>query len=81
MLRSFLGEERRVTRTHDPATGRPLADGDEAIGSLSDEELELELTVAAHDPLRRHRRYERLTREWLTRNRAYRRHVRRPQLT
>jgi hypothetical protein len=58
-----------------------LADGDDAIATLSDDELELELTVAAHDPVRRNRRYERLTREWLTRHRGYRGHVQRPQPT
>jgi hypothetical protein len=34
----------------DPRTGRPLAGGREAIESLSDEDLELELTIAASAP-------------------------------
>ena len=43
-----------------------------AVESLSDDELEQELTVVAHDPVRRADRYERLFREWLERQRGYR---------
>ena len=45
-------------RNHDTLTGRPLdKEGHEAIESLTDEELEAELTVAASTPngLRRDR--------------------------
>lgn len=79
MRPSFPWERRHVTTSNDPVTGRPLHDGDEAVESLSDDELELELTVAAHDPVRRKGRYELLAREWLTRHRGYR--SRRPQPT
>ena len=41
------------------------------VEELSDEELEQELTVAAHDPVRRHDRYEALYKEWLIRHRGY----------
>ena len=43
----------------DPKTGRPLDTDGEAIGSLSFEELERELTIAAIDQAR-HDRFERL---------------------
>jgi hypothetical protein len=60
------------TTSHDPDTGRPLADGHEAIETLSDDELEAELTVTAYDPVRRADRYEELVCEWLARKRGYR---------
>jgi hypothetical protein len=52
-------------RLHDARTGRPLDDeGQEAVESLDDEELEAELTIAAAPPDgRRRARYERLLRE------------------
>ena len=61
----------------DPVTGRRPDDDD--VASLSDDELDLELTVAAHDPVRRTGRYERLVHEWLTRQRGYRARARHPQ--
>jgi hypothetical protein len=52
-------------RPRDERTGRPLdPEGHEAIVSLSDEELEAELTIAASPPNgRRRARYEALLRE------------------
>ena len=44
---------------------------DQSVESLSDDQLELELTVAAHDPVRRRDHYEALIREWLIRHRGY----------
>ena len=70
---SHRGEAGTVsTSSHDPHTGRPLADGHEAIGSLSDDELEAELTVTAYDPVRRSDHYDHLMGEWLARKRGYR---------
>jgi hypothetical protein len=65
-----------VTTSFNPATGRPLVDGNEAVESLTDPELEAELTVASHDPVRRAHRFEQLVAEWLRPHRASRR---RPQ--
>jgi hypothetical protein len=48
---------------------------DEGVEALSDDELEVELTVASHDPVRRARRYDRLVAEWTARRRGYRRTV------
>jgi len=52
-------------RKRDDRTGRPLDDeGSEAIASLTDEELEAELTIAASPPNgRRRERYDALLRE------------------
>jgi hypothetical protein len=52
-------------KPRDERTGRPLdEEGREAIESLSDEELEAELTIAAATPNgRRRRRYEALLAE------------------
>jgi len=47
-------------REYDRRTGRPLADGREAIQALSDDELEVELTVAAAEPTRRELRLDAL---------------------
>ena len=53
----------------DPRTGRPL-DDDEAVGSLTDAELERELTVAASAPdRRRYARYRLLLIEYEHRRR------------
>ena len=60
------------TTSHDPHTGRPLADGHEAVETLSDDELEAELTVTAYDPVRRADHYDHLMGEWLARKRGYR---------
>jgi hypothetical protein len=62
-----VGEKRR-----DERTGRPLDEqGREAIESLSDEELEAELTIAAAPPNgRRRSRYEALLREKARRERG-----------
>ena len=60
----------------DPVAGRRAQDD---VASLSDDALDLGLTVAAHDPVRRTGRYERLVHEWLTRQRGYRARPRHPQ--
>lgn len=46
-----------MTREFDRRTGRPLSDGRDRIEELTDDELEIELTIAAADA---HRRRERL---------------------
>jgi hypothetical protein len=53
----------------DPGTGRPLHEGVEAVETLSETELQRELTIAALSSSR-HARFERLLAEW---------HRRRPQ--
>ena len=47
-------------RQVDQRTGRPLIDGCDNIEALSDEELEVELTIAAGDPERRAERLDNL---------------------
>jgi len=47
-------------RDYDARTGRPLTDGRDRIDSLSDEELEVEMTIAAYEPRRRGTRLEAL---------------------
>jgi hypothetical protein len=42
-----------MRREQDERTGRPLVDGRDCIEELSDDELELEVTIAAAEP--RHR--------------------------
>ena len=42
-----------MRREHDKRTGRPLVNGRESIEELSDDELEVEVTIAAAEP--RHR--------------------------
>ncbi len=42
-----------MRREHDVRTGRPLVDGRDSIEELSDDELEVEVTIAAAEP--RHR--------------------------
>jgi len=42
-----------MRREHDERTGRPLVDGRDCIEELSDDELEMEVTIAAEEP--RHR--------------------------
>jgi len=42
-----------MRREQDARTGRPLIDGRDSIEELSDEELEVEVTIAAAEP--RHR--------------------------
>ena len=42
-----------MRREHDERTGRPLVDGRDSIEELSDDELEVEVTIAAAEP--RHR--------------------------
>ena len=59
---------------YDPVTGRPLDGHTEALETLSDRELEAELTIAVHTE-KRGQRYERLWRELLDRRRGYREHT------
>ena len=42
-----------MRREHDERTGRPLVDGRDSIEELSDDELEVEVTIAVAEP--RHR--------------------------
>ena len=53
-------------RQVDQRTGRPLVDGRDSIEGLTDDELEVELTIAAADA---HRRGERLDNLLLERTR------------
>ena len=59
-------------RSTDRTTGRPLEDEREALETLDDAELQLELTIALHDPERRQQRYAHLAAELLSRRRGYR---------
>jgi len=47
-------------RQVDQRTGRPLVDGLDNIEALTDEELEVELTIAVGDPERRAERLDNL---------------------
>lgn len=42
-----------MSREHDARTGRPLVNGRDSIEELTDEELEVEVTIAVAEP--RHR--------------------------
>ena len=42
-----------MSREHDERTGRPLVNGQDSIEELSDDELEVEMTIAVAEP--RHR--------------------------
>jgi hypothetical protein len=44
-----------MERMYDPRTGRPLTSGKDDPQGLSDEELQVELTIAAARPHRPHR--------------------------
>jgi hypothetical protein len=55
--------------TYDIQTGRPLYEGTEAVETLSDHELEAELTIALLALEHRRERYERLSDEILKRQR------------
>jgi len=70
-----------MTMSYSPTTGRPLNGEGEAVATLSDDELEIELTVASHDPVRRATRYDRLVRERLARQRSRRRTARHDRTT
>lgn len=58
------------TTAFDTVTGRPLHGNTEAVATLTDPELEAELTIASLHP--REQRFERLWRELLERRRGYR---------
>jgi hypothetical protein len=42
-----------VSRDRDERTGRPLVEGRDVVASLTDDELEVELTIAVAEPTRR----------------------------
>jgi hypothetical protein len=49
-----------MRREVDRRTGRPLVDGHDRIDALTDEELEIELTIAVANPERRGERLDQL---------------------
>jgi hypothetical protein len=49
-----------MKRTYDTRTGRPLSDGRDRVDVLTDEELEVEATVAAYEGRRRAARLDAL---------------------
>jgi hypothetical protein len=63
-----------VRREQDARTGRPLVNGRDSIEELSDDELEVEVTIAAAEPRRRGLRLDALLLE-----RARRQGGRQPQ--
>jgi hypothetical protein len=63
-----------MSREHDERTGRPLVNGRDSIEDLSDDELEVEMTIAAAEPRHRGLRLDALLLE-----RARRRGQRQPQ--
>jgi hypothetical protein len=63
-----------LRREQDQRTGRPLVDGRDSIEELSDDELEVEVTIAAAEPRHRGLRLDALLLE-----RARRRGQRQPQ--
>ena len=63
-----------MRREHDERTGRPLVNGRDSIEELSDDELEVEVTIAAAEPRHRGLRLDALLLE-----RARRRAQRQPQ--
>ena len=64
-----------MTREYDERTGRPVVNGQECIAELSDDELEVEVTIAVAGPRQRARRLDELLLE-----RARRRNGREPVL-
>jgi hypothetical protein len=58
-----------VVRESDKRTGRPLVEGQDTVAALTDEELEVELTIAAAEPKRRAPRLDAVLLE-LTRRRG-----------
>ena len=63
-----------MSREHDERTGRPQVNGRDSIEELSDDELEVEMTIAVAEPRHRGRRLDALLLE-----RARRRGQRQPQ--
>jgi hypothetical protein len=63
-----------MSREQDERTGRPLVNGRDSIEELSDQELEVEMTIAAAEPRHRGPRLDALLLE-----RARRRGQRQPQ--
>ena len=70
----MLRGEGDMRRDHDARTGRPLVNGRDSIEELSDDELEVEVTIAVAEPRRRGSRLDALLLE-----RARRREQRQPQ--
>jgi hypothetical protein len=64
-----------MKRDYDNRTGRPLVNGRDSVEELSDDELEMELTIASGEPRHRGRRLDSLLLE-----RARRRRLRDLQL-
>ncbi len=61
-----------TTTSYDAQTGRPMNGDVEALETLSDQELEGELTIASLYPeTPREQRWQRLRRELIDRRRAY----------
>jgi hypothetical protein len=58
-----------VDRQYDTRTGRPLFKGQDSTAALTDQELEVELTIAVAEPTRRAPRLDALLLE-LTRRRG-----------
>jgi hypothetical protein len=65
-----------MSRAYDERTGRPLTDGRDLVPGLTDDELEVEVTIALAQPVRRARRLDELLLEW-----AKRRDLQIPELT
>jgi hypothetical protein len=62
-----------MTTIYDERTGRPMDGAAEALETLSDQELESELTIASlHQEAPREQRWERLWTELLNRRLRYR---------
>jgi hypothetical protein len=64
-----------MTREHDERTGRPLVNGQDSIEELSDDELEVEMTIAVAEP---HHRGPRLDALLLERARRREQHLPQP---
>jgi hypothetical protein len=70
----LIVREGDMRREHDERTGRPLVNGRDSIEELSDDELEVEMTIAVAEPRHRGSRLDALLLE-----RARRRGQRLPQ--
>ena len=63
-----------MTLDYDARTGRRLTDGEDRIDTLSNDELEAELTIAAAEPTRRAHRLDDVLVELARRGRTVGRH-------
>jgi hypothetical protein len=59
-----------LKRDYDKRTGRPLVNGRDSVEELSDDELEVELTIASAEPRHRGRRLDSLLVERARRRRS-----------